>query len=72
LVSQRGLIDIEPGDFVAIPRGCAFTSIHAGPSAQLTLCSRHPIPQVAETARTAVPATAQALANARAGVPHRP
>ncbi len=64
LVSQRGVIDIEPGDFVSIPRGCAFTSIHAEPSAQLTLCSRHPIPQVGDTARTAVPATAQAIAQA--------
>ncbi len=71
LVSQRGVIEIEPGDFVKIPRGCAFTSLHAQPSSHLTLCSRRPMPQVAETARTAVPASAQAAAQARAGLRSR-
>ena len=27
LVSQHGMVVLEPGDFVCIPRGCAFTSI---------------------------------------------
>lgn len=68
LISQRGAIEIEPGDFVKIPRGCAFTGIHAEPSLHLTLCSRRAIPQVADTARTAVPASAQIAEQARARV----
>lgn len=27
LITQRGTVDIEPGEFLSIPKGCAFTSI---------------------------------------------
>ncbi|POM24351.1 hypothetical protein BTM25_29800 [Actinomadura rubteroloni] len=53
LVTQRGTVRLEPGDFVRIPVGVAATSIHDGPSAHITLVSGRELPQVAETARTA-------------------
>ena len=30
LRSQRGTVDLGPGDFVCIPKGCAFTSVYKG------------------------------------------
>ncbi|MCT7658011.1 hypothetical protein [Mycobacterium deserti] len=47
LVTQRGALTLEPGDFVRIPVGVAFASIHAEPSAHIRLASRRPLPQVA-------------------------
>ncbi|GAA0510392.1 hypothetical protein [Pigmentiphaga daeguensis] len=48
LVTQRGCLEIEPGDFVRIPQGVAFTSIHHEPVEYLMLASRHEIPQSAQ------------------------
>ena len=53
LVTQRGVLHLEPGDFVRIPRAVAFASIHAAPSTHLSLVSARPIPQVAKAARQA-------------------
>ncbi|HEX2312459.1 MAG TPA: hypothetical protein VHJ17_01920 [Thermomonospora sp.] len=53
LVTQRGTVLLEPGDFVRIPVGIAFTSIHPEPSAHLTLVSGREVPQVHEGTRTA-------------------
>jgi hypothetical protein len=47
LITQRGALPLEPGDFVRIPVGVAFASIHVGPSAHIRLASRRPLPQVA-------------------------
>jgi uncharacterized cupin superfamily protein len=65
LVSQRGMVALEPGDFVRIPRGVAFTSIHDAPSAHLALVSARPLPPVAETTRRAERATPEALKRLR-------
>lgn len=53
LVTQRGTVALEPGDFVRIPVGVAFASVHHGPSAHLTVASARELPQVAETTKTA-------------------
>ncbi|MGI5169054.1 hypothetical protein ACQEU3_32370 [Spirillospora sp. CA-253888] len=53
LVTQRGTVQLEPGDFVRVPAGVAFTSVHAEPSAHLTLASETPLERVAEPTRTA-------------------
>jgi uncharacterized cupin superfamily protein len=53
LVTQRGTVLLEPGDFVRVPVGIAFTSIHHEPSAHLTVVSARELPQVAETTKTA-------------------
>jgi len=54
LVTQRGVVQLMPGDFVRIPRAVAFTSIHAQPSTHLSLVSVRPIPQVAQAARQSI------------------
>ncbi|REE95664.1 hypothetical protein [Thermomonospora umbrina] len=51
LVTQRGTLLLEPGDFVRIPVGVAFTSIHPEPSAHITLSSAREVPQVSEGTR---------------------
>ena len=51
LVTQRGTIHLEPGDFVCIPRGVAFTSIHLEPSEHIVLASVTSIPQVAKATK---------------------
>ncbi|QKG18805.1 hypothetical protein [Actinomadura verrucosospora] len=53
LVTQRGTVLLEPGDFVKVPVGIAFTSIHHEPSAHLTVASAREVPQVSEATRTA-------------------
>ena len=41
LVSQRGTIELEPGDFVSIPEGVAFTDIAHGASFHISVLTRH-------------------------------
>ncbi|MQY09676.1 hypothetical protein [Actinomadura macrotermitis] len=52
LVTQLGALELEPGDFVRIPVGVAFTSIVTEPSEHLTVLSALTVPQVAETNKT--------------------
>lgn len=47
LVTQRGVLQLEPGDFVRVPRGMAFSSIAVERSEHITLVSAPPLPQVA-------------------------
>ena len=53
LISQRGIVELEPGDFVRIPLGVAYASVSHEPSRYLTLLSHLALPQIKETARTA-------------------
>jgi len=66
LVTQRGCLEIEPGDFVRIPQGVAFTSIHHEPCEYLMLASRHEIPQSAQGTRQGSRLDAAALERLRA------
>ncbi|MFT4068065.1 hypothetical protein [Paraburkholderia sp.] len=66
LVTQRGTIHLEPGDFVRIPRGIAFTSIHGALSENLTLISTYELEQVPESAKQGEPIGVEALASLRA------
>ncbi|WP_067479083.1 hypothetical protein [Actinomadura hibisca] len=52
LVTQLGTMRLEPGDFVRIPVGVAFTSIVTEPSTHLTVLSALTVPQVAEATKT--------------------
>ncbi|MFB4300289.1 hypothetical protein [Actinomadura sp. NTSP31] len=64
LVTQRGAVDLVPGDFVRIPRGVAFTGVHPGRSVHLAVATAEPMPQVAEAAKKArviTPAEVEAL-----------
>ena len=47
LITDRGALDLEPGDFVRIPVGVAFASFHNDKSEHISLVSRYPVPQVA-------------------------
>ncbi|WP_405846525.1 hypothetical protein [Streptomyces sp. NBC_01518] len=62
LVSQRGIVDLGPGDFVRIPLGIAYTSVCAEASEHIALFSDRELPQIAETTRTAEPYTPERLA----------
>jgi quercetin dioxygenase-like cupin family protein len=59
------MVELQPGDFVRIPRGVAHASLHAAASMHLALLSRHPLPQVAKTDRVAQPVDVQAIAQRR-------
>lgn len=66
LVTQRGALDLEPGDFVRIPVGVAFTSVHHGPSAHIALLSARDVPQVADGSKKSEPITAAGVERLRA------
>lgn len=64
LVSQRGVIDIEPGDFVSVPAGTAFTSIADDANSYLVVVSTAPfecLQEPTKKARLAEPAELAAL-----------
>jgi mannose-6-phosphate isomerase-like protein (cupin superfamily) len=63
LITQRGIVELAPGDFVRIPLGLAHTSVVSEPGEYVVLLSHHELPQVAETARTAEQYTAERLAH---------
>ncbi|MGK5531014.1 hypothetical protein [Streptomyces sp. URMC 129] len=65
LVSQRGAVRLEPGDFVRVPLGLAHTSVCAEESEHIVLLSDRELPQVAQTSRTAEPCTPRLLAALR-------
>ena len=53
LVTQRGVLSLEPGDFVRIPVGVAFTSVSTEASQHVTLVSALAIPQFAAASKKA-------------------
>ncbi|PXX71537.1 hypothetical protein DFR70_101971 [Nocardia tenerifensis] len=65
LVTQRGTVHLVPGDFVRIPVGVAFTSLHASPSAHVTVTSALDLPQIAETTKHATPVDLSQIARLR-------
>lgn len=65
LVSQRGIVDLGPGDFVRIPLGIAHTSISTADTEYIALYSDRELPQIAATSKTAEPYTPQLLAARR-------
>jgi quercetin dioxygenase-like cupin family protein len=62
LLTQRGVIDLGPGDFVRVPLGLAHASVVSEPGEYVVLLSHRELPQVAETARTADQYTKDRLA----------
>jgi mannose-6-phosphate isomerase-like protein (cupin superfamily) len=61
LVTQRGALEIEPGDFTLIPAGCAFTSLCTEPCEYLTMVSTLPLQRVAEPTKQAQPSSTEAV-----------
>ena len=66
LLTQRGIIDLGPGDFIRIPMGLAHSSVCTDGAEYLVLQADRDAPQVAETSRRAEPYSPQCLAAARA------
>jgi len=66
LVTQRGVLHLEPGDFVSIPLGVAFTSLTEGESRHITLLSGPPVSQVAAATKKAERLHPDELAQLRA------
>jgi quercetin dioxygenase-like cupin family protein len=62
LLTQRGVIDLEPGDFVRIPLGISHASAATEPGSYISLLSHRELPQIAETDRAADPYTPERLA----------
>jgi homogentisate 1,2-dioxygenase len=65
LVSQHGCVDLAPGDFVKLPRGCAFTSVCQGRSRYISLLSALPLRRVADVSRQAQMRSADEVARLR-------
>jgi mannose-6-phosphate isomerase-like protein (cupin superfamily) len=65
LVSQRGVIELGPGDFIRIPLGIAHTSISEHHSEHIALYADRELPQIAPTSRTAEPYTPGLMADLR-------
>lgn len=53
IVSQRGVVTLEPGEFTCIPQGCAYASLTEGPSKHLSVVTSEPVPPVKEPVRMA-------------------
>ncbi|MEV4516314.1 hypothetical protein AB0K00_46045 [Dactylosporangium sp. NPDC049525] len=62
LISQRGIVELGPGDFIRIPLGVAHASAAPAESEHISLFANHELPQIAQTTRTADPYSPQRLA----------
>ncbi|EHY54477.1 hypothetical protein HRR83_004402 [Exophiala dermatitidis] len=73
LITQRGIVQLHPGDFVNIPVGVAFTdhvdgdAASNGESHHISILTRHPCPPKAQVVRQASPATWDAVMEIRNG-----
>lgn len=65
IVTQRGIVELAPGDFIRVPLGIAHSSVCSETVEYLVLQADRDLPQVAETARSAEPYSPQLLAAAR-------
>ncbi|WP_019629780.1 hypothetical protein [Actinomadura atramentaria] len=68
LVTQRGTLDVEPGDFLCVPRGLAFTSLHGEPSAHIRVVCDRAVPRISDATKTARPSSAAEVAELRAKI----
>ncbi|PTU19746.1 hypothetical protein P175DRAFT_0532691 [Aspergillus ochraceoroseus IBT 24754] len=65
VVSQRGMILMEPGDFISIPRGCAYTSIISDESFHIQILTTNAVIEKAELSKTASEISLQFIQAAR-------
>ncbi|MER7692463.1 hypothetical protein [Streptomyces sp. NPDC097610] len=63
LITQRGVVGLQPGDFVRIPLGVSHSSVATERGDYISLLSHRELPQVAGTTRTADPYTLERLLN---------
>ncbi|MDF7776463.1 hypothetical protein P1X14_14505 [Sphingomonas sp. AOB5] len=62
IVSQRGVVTLNPGDFTCIPRGCSYANLTDGPSKHVSLLTLENVPPAREPSRLADPDAAAWLA----------
>lgn len=67
VVTQRGVVELGPGDFLRIPLGTAHSSIAGEQTEYIRLLCDRPLHQMGETSRTAEPYSPERLAAARSG-----
>ena len=65
LVTQRGTINMDPGDFVNIPLGTAFMSLAEEESTHLSVLTRFPAEPKVEATKTAEPTSWEMLQKTR-------
>ncbi|KAH6651543.1 hypothetical protein BKA67DRAFT_692833 [Truncatella angustata] len=53
LVTQRGLVKLQPGDFISIPKGCAYTSLCKYYSEHLVILTSEDAPMESEISKEA-------------------
>lgn len=53
IVSQRGVVTLNPGDFTCIPRGTSYANLTNGPSKHITVLTAEHVPAAKEADRTA-------------------
>lgn len=70
LVTQRGTLHLEPGDFVSIPLGVAFTSITKEESRHITLLSGPALTRVSEASKKSERLSVTELAELRETIGH--
>jgi mannose-6-phosphate isomerase-like protein (cupin superfamily) len=66
LVTQRGTIDLEPGDFIMVPLGTAFTDIVKETSVHISVLTRWPAPPKTEVSKVARETTFENVKSMRA------
>ena len=65
LITQRGTLQIEPGDAVSIPLGTAFTSVASEENKYITILMRYPAPAKMEYSKMAEPTTEELIEKTR-------
>lgn len=66
LVSQRGMVDLQPGDFVSIPRGIAYTSICKEDSSYILILAADDVTLKSEVSKKAEKTLVESVAAIRA------
>lgn len=66
LVSQRGTVELQPGDFVSIPRGVAYTSICKENSSHILILTSDDVALKSEVAKQAETSLVESVAAIRA------
>lgn len=67
VITQHGIIELVPGDFVSIPNGVAFTDVTSSESTHVTILTSNPAPAKTEVVKTAQIATPEAVQKLREG-----
>lgn len=65
LITQRGIIELQPGDFICIPKGCAYTSVCNGESFHILILTSEDTPIKADVTKEATATSPDVVAAAQ-------